>query len=112
MQHPRVYAFLHVPVQAASNNVLADMKREYTKEEFCHVVDFLREKVPGINIATDVICGYPTETEEDFKETLELVEKYKFASLFINQFYPRPGTPAAKMQRIPTKEVRSVKERY
>ncbi|XP_027228047.2 threonylcarbamoyladenosine tRNA methylthiotransferase [Penaeus vannamei] len=107
MQHPRVYAFLHVPVQAASNGVLADMKREYTVEEFCRVVDFLKEKVPGITVATDIICGFPTETEKDFQETIELCRRYKFPSLFINQFYPRPGTPAAKMQRIPTKEVKN-----
>jgi threonylcarbamoyladenosine tRNA methylthiotransferase CDKAL1 len=57
LAHPRVYSFLHVPVQAASNRVLNDMRRLYVKEEFMHVVDFLKEKVPGITIATDVICG-------------------------------------------------------
>lgn len=106
MQHPRVYAFLHVPVQSGSDGVLGEMKREYTIQDFCHVVDFLKERVPGITIATDIICGFPTETEEDFKQTIELCSRYKFPSLFINQFYPRPGTPAAKMQRIPTKEVK------
>ncbi|KAK7077994.1 Threonylcarbamoyladenosine tRNA methylthiotransferase [Halocaridina rubra] len=107
LQLPRVYAFLHVPVQSGSDGVLGDMKREYTAKDFCHVVDFLRERVPGITIATDIICGFPTETEEDFRETIELCRRYKFPSLFINQFYPRPGTPAAKMQRIPTKEVKN-----
>ena len=62
-------------------------------------------RVPGITIATDVICGFPTETWEDFQETVALVERYKFPSLFINQFYPRPGTPAARMKRLPTEEV-------
>ena len=62
-------------------------------------------RVPGITIATDVICGFPTETWEDFEETVALVEEYKFPSLFINQFYPRPGTPAARMKRLPTEEV-------
>lgn len=62
-------------------------------------------RVPGITIATDVICGFPTETWEDFEETVPLVEEYKFPSLFINQFYPRPGTPAARMKRLPTEEV-------
>ncbi|XP_071548928.1 threonylcarbamoyladenosine tRNA methylthiotransferase [Panulirus ornatus] len=64
-------------------------------------------RVPGITIATDIICGFPTETEEDFQETIKLCSQYKFPSLFINQFYPRPGTPAAKMQRVPTKEVKN-----
>lgn len=62
-------------------------------------------RVPGITIATDIICGFPTETEEDFEETIKLVKKYEFPVLYINQFYPRPGTPAAKMKRLPTQEV-------
>lgn len=106
LNHPRVYSFLHVPVQSASDSVLADMKREYCADDFRHVVDFLKDKVPGITIATDVICGFPTETWEDFEETVALVEEYKFPSLFINQFYPRPGTPAARMKRLPTEEVK------
>lgn len=58
-----------------------------------------------MSIATDIICGFPTETEKDFDDTLELCAKYKFPSLFINQFFPRPGTPAAKMRRVDTQEV-------
>ena len=57
MRHPRVYKFLHVPVQSGSDAVLSDMRREYTREHFCDVVDFLREHVPGITIVTDIICG-------------------------------------------------------
>lgn len=64
-------------------------------------------RVPGITIATDIICGFPTETEADFEETMTLCEKYKFPSLFINQFYPRPGTPAAQMKRIPANQVKT-----
>jgi threonylcarbamoyladenosine tRNA methylthiotransferase CDKAL1 len=106
MQDPRVYKFLHLPVQAASNRVLDEMRRQYTKEEFSHVVEFLRENVPGINIATDIICGFPGETQEEFEETLELVSKYQFPALHISQFYPRKGTPAARMKRVPTQEVK------
>ncbi|NXB65660.1 CDKAL methylthiotransferase, partial [Struthidea cinerea] len=101
LNHPRVYAFLHIPVQSASDSVLMDMKREYCVADFKQVVDFLKEKVPGITIATDIICGFPGETDEDFVETMKLVELYRFPSLFINQFYPRPGTPAAKMPQVP-----------
>ena len=61
--------------------------------------------VPDVNIATDLICGFPTETEADFEETMDLVRYYKFPSLFINQFFPRPGTPAAKMPKIPAQDV-------
>uniref|UniRef100_A0A7M5WLE1 tRNA-t(6)A37 methylthiotransferase n=2 Tax=Clytia hemisphaerica TaxID=252671 RepID=A0A7M5WLE1_9CNID len=102
----RVYSFLHIPVQSASNGVLNDMKREYTIQDFKHTVDFLKARVPELTVATDLICGFPTETEEDFGESCKLVEEYQFPSLFINQFFPRPGTPAAKMRRIPTDEVK------
>ncbi|XP_077496580.1 threonylcarbamoyladenosine tRNA methylthiotransferase [Amblyomma americanum] len=102
LSHPRVYSFLHVPVQSGSDPVLNEMRREYTVAQFRSVVDHLRKAVPGITIATDIICGFPTETEDDFEETMRLVQDYKFPSLFINQFYPRPGTPAASMKRIPT----------
>merc|ERR1711921_48534 len=60
----------------------------------------------GITIITDIICGFPTETDDDFQDTMSLCEKYEFPSLFINQFFPRPGTPAAKMRRVPTDEVK------
>ncbi|XP_029799938.1 threonylcarbamoyladenosine tRNA methylthiotransferase isoform X2 [Suricata suricatta] len=101
LNHPKVYAFLHIPVQSASDTVLMEMKREYCVADFRRVVDFLKEKVPGITLATDIICGFPGETDQDFQETVKLVEEYKFPSLFINQFYPRPGTPAAKMPQVP-----------
>ena len=106
LRHPKVYSFLHVPVQSGSDQVLADMKREYTCADFEMVVNFLRERVPGLTIATDIICGFPTETEQDFEETMKLCERHKFPSLFINQFFPRPGTPAARMQKVPTQDVK------
>lgn len=106
LKHPKVYSFLHVPVQSGSDQVLADMKREYTCADFERVINFLQERVPGLTIATDIICGFPTETEKDFEQTMKLCEKYKFPSLFINQFFPRPGTPAARMPKIPTQDVK------
>merc|ERR1719397_1637311 len=107
LNHDRGYSFLHVPVQSGSDAVLLDMKREYTVADFSRVVDTLRAKVPGITIITDIICGFPTETPEDFEDTMNLCRKYKFPSLFINQFFPRPGTPAFKMKRVPTKMVKT-----
>ncbi|CAK9812992.1 Threonylcarbamoyladenosine tRNA methylthiotransferase [Anthophora plagiata] len=106
LSHPKVYSFLHVPVQSGSDQVLADMKREYTRADFEQVVNFLQERVPGLTIATDIICGFPTETEDCFEETMDLCEKYNFPSLFINQFFARPGTPAARMPKVPTQEVK------
>uniref|UniRef100_A0A0V0J187 Threonylcarbamoyladenosine tRNA methylthiotransferase n=2 Tax=Schistocephalus solidus TaxID=70667 RepID=A0A0V0J187_SCHSO len=108
LRHPRVYTFLHVPVQSGSNRVLGAMRREYTVEEFSHVVDFLTKNVNFANpkhkltIATDLICGFPNETEPDFRETVGLVERYKFPVLYVNQFFARPGTPAATMKREAT----------
>lgn len=102
----RVYSFLHVPVQAASNKVLLAMNREYTAEDFRLVADTLQYKVPGMTIATDIICGFPGEDEADFDQTLALIAHYKFAITNISQFYPRPGTPAAKMKRVPTNIVK------
>ena len=107
LNHPNVYKFMHIPVQSGSDAVLRDMKREYNRGDFCRVVDSLRRDVPGVSVATDVICGFPTETEADFDDTLSLCRKYQFPSLFINQFYPRPGTPAASMKRVTsTKDVK------
>jgi threonylcarbamoyladenosine tRNA methylthiotransferase CDKAL1 len=82
------------------------MNREYMIEEFNEVCDFLVENVPDITLATDIICGFPTETEDDFDETLKLVERYKFPVLNISQFYPRPGTVAAKWKKVPTADVK------
>ncbi|KAG7295893.1 hypothetical protein JYU34_020977 [Plutella xylostella] len=106
MRHSRVYKFLHVPVQSGSDQVLADMKREYTRKDFEHVVDYLRKEVPGITIATDIICGFPTETAADHELTVSLCRQYRFPSLFINQFFARPGTPAANMTKVPGQEVK------
>ena len=107
MRHPAVYAWMHIPVQSGSNAVLENMKREYTVEEFRKVCDTLLEAVPGMVIATDIICGFPGETDEQWKETMQLIEDYKFPEVHISQFYPRPGTPAARMKRVPTQIVKA-----
>ncbi|CAI5529937.1 unnamed protein product [Closterium sp. Naga37s-1] len=93
LNHACVYKFLHLPVQSGSNSVLEGMKREYTVEEFCRVVDTLMALVPGLEIATDIICGFPGETAADFQQTMDLIRKYKFAQVHISQFYPRPAFP-------------------
>jgi threonylcarbamoyladenosine tRNA methylthiotransferase CDKAL1 len=67
LNHPQVYGFLHIPIQAASDSVLLEMKREYTRKQFEHIVQYLKGRVPSLTIATDIICGFPTETETDFE---------------------------------------------
>lgn len=106
LRHPCVYSFLHVPVQSGSDAVLTVMNREYTVGEFRTVVDTLTEHVPGMQIATDIICGFPGETDKDFLETISLVKEYKFPQVHISQFYPRPGTPAARMKKVPSTVVK------
>ncbi|CAN6678693.1 unnamed protein product [Malus baccata var. baccata] len=106
LRHPCVYSFLHVPVQSGSDAVLTAMNREYTVSEFKTVVDTLTELVPGMQIATDIICGFPGETDEDFTQTLSLIKEYKFSQVHISQFYPRPGTPAARMKKVPSTVVK------
>ncbi|XP_057973270.1 uncharacterized protein LOC131161488 isoform X1 [Malania oleifera] len=106
LRHPCVYSFLHVPVQSGSDSVLSTMNREYTVSEFRAVVDTLTELVPGMQIATDIICGFPGETDEDFASSLSLVKEYKFPQVHISQFYPRPGTPAARMKKVPSTTVK------
>ncbi|EFJ04620.1 hypothetical protein SELMODRAFT_8473, partial [Selaginella moellendorffii] len=74
--------------------------------EFRKIVDTLTRLVPEIHIATDIICGFPGETSEDFDRIMELIREYTFPQVHISQFYPRPGTPAALMKRVPTLEVK------
>ncbi|XP_063958280.1 threonylcarbamoyladenosine tRNA methylthiotransferase-like [Lytechinus pictus] len=104
LRHPRVYSFLHIPIQSGSDSVLMDMKREYCSDDFRQIVKFLRKEVPHVTIATDIICGFPTESDKDFEETLSLIEEFRFPSVFINQYFPRPGTPAAKWPQVPAQE--------
>ncbi|KAK4391256.1 Threonylcarbamoyladenosine tRNA methylthiotransferase [Sesamum angolense] len=106
LRHPSVYSFLHVPVQSGSDTILTEMNREYTVGEFRTVVDTLIELVPGMQIATDIICGFPGESDGDFEQTVNLVKEYQFPQVHISQFYPRPGTPAARMKKVPSNVVK------
>eukprot|EP00201_Polytomella_parva_P020049 CAMPEP_0175050040 /NCGR_PEP_ID=MMETSP0052_2-20121109/7052_1 /TAXON_ID=51329 ORGANISM="Polytomella parva, Strain SAG 63-3" /NCGR_SAMPLE_ID=MMETSP0052_2 /ASSEMBLY_ACC=CAM_ASM_000194 /LENGTH=652 /DNA_ID=CAMNT_0016314227 /DNA_START=101 /DNA_END=2056 /DNA_ORIENTATION=+ len=107
LQHPNVFKYLHIPVQSGSDPVLDRMNREYTCAEFEEVCDGLLSRVPELELATDIICGFPGETDNDQEATMKLLRKYKFPHCHISQFYPRPGTPAARMKRVPTQVVKS-----
>ena len=108
---PRIYNFIHIPVQAGSNTVLKNMKREYTVESFIDIVDKFRAVHLNINLATDIIVGYPEETDKDFEQSLKVIKKTKPDVINISKFWPRPGTVAAKKHPLPTKLVkeRSIK---
>ncbi|MCD8562107.1 MAG: tRNA (N6-isopentenyl adenosine(37)-C2)-methylthiotransferase MiaB [Acholeplasmataceae bacterium] len=93
-----VMPFFHLPVQSGSNQVLKKMNRHYTKESYLKTLNELKETVPGISVTTDIIVGFPGETEEDFMETMDLVEKAQFEGAFTFVFSKREGTPAAKFE--------------
>ncbi|RIB35438.1 MAG: hypothetical protein BXU00_01590 [Candidatus Nanoclepta minutus] len=92
--HPRILKFFHIPVQSGSNRVLKSMGRGYTIEEFYELVKKIRKRYYEASLATDIIVGYPTETEEDFKKTLEMIEEIKFDVINLSKFWPRQKTPA------------------
>ncbi|WP_221891965.1 tRNA (N6-isopentenyl adenosine(37)-C2)-methylthiotransferase MiaB [Corynebacterium anserum] len=101
---------LHMPLQSGSDRVLKAMKRSYRSTKFLNILDKVRSRIPHAAITTDIIVGFPGETEEDFQATLDVVEKARFASAYTFQYSPRPGTPAAEMEDQVPKQV--VQERY
>ncbi len=100
MDDDRLYRFVHIPVQSGSNDVLGRMRRKYTVERFMELVDDLRSDVPDISIATDIICGFPGETDEDHVKSVELIKELRADTVNITRFSSRPGTDAAKMEQI------------
>lgn len=93
---PKIERFLHLPIQSGSNKVLKDMNRRHTIEEYLELVDEIKEEVPEMRFGTDIIVGFPGETEEDFEKTVELFNKVKFKVAYISIYSPRKGTPAAE----------------
>jgi len=94
---PQICPHLHLPVQSGSNRVLSMMKRTYTREWYVETVKRLQDAIPDIALSTDIIVGFPGETESDFEETMTLLEETRFDSVFSFNFSPRPGTPAAEL---------------
>ena len=97
---------IHLPVQSGSSRVLKKMNRRYTKEQYLELVAKLKAAVPGITMSTDIIVGFPGETEEDFEETLDLVRKVRFDSAFTFLYSIRKGTPAEKYEDQVPEEVK------
>jgi len=102
----KVCEHIHLPVQAGSNNVLKAMNRRYSKEKYLKLVEDIQAAVPGISITTDIIVGFPGETEEDFEHTLDLVKKVKYDNAFTFIYSIREGTPAAKMEEQVPEDVK------
>jgi tRNA-2-methylthio-N6-dimethylallyladenosine synthase len=102
---PRLARYLHLPLQSGSNRILERMNRGYTREHYLRLIDDLREAVPDLALSTDLIVGFPGETDADFAETLEMVERVGYDNVFAFRYSRRPGTPAAAMaDQVPAEE--------
>ena len=106
----KICRHLHLPVQSGSSRILQKMNRRYTKEQYLELTEKIRKAVPGISLTTDIIVGFPGETEEDFQETLDLVRKVRYDSAFTFIYSRRTGTPAASMEDQVPEDV--VKNRF
>ena len=103
---PKIAPYFHLPLQSGSDRILKAMNRTYNRERFLSIVDKLRSKIPGICLSTDVIVGFPSETEEDFRDTLDILDKAKFDMVYAFKYSPREGTPAAKMSEQVSMDVK------
>lgn len=99
--YPKVMEHLHMPLQSGSDEVLRRMKRLYTTDEFRKIVSETRAAMPGVGLTTDVIVGFPGETEAQFDETMALMREIEFDGAYMFHYSPRPGTPAAAMEQMP-----------
>ena len=109
-QSSKICNHIHFPLQSGSTRLLKAMNRQYTKEQYLNLVDKIREKLPDVSLTTDIIVGFPGETEEDFEDTLDVVRKAQFDSAYTFIYSKRTGTPAASMENQIPEDV--VKERF
>jgi len=107
----KMFKFLHIPLQSGSDSVLEDMRRGYKTKDFVEIVEKFRKEIPEILISTDIICGYPTETAEDFQKTLDLMKQLKPNIVNTSKFWAMPKTKAARLKQLASEEIkkRSVK---
>jgi len=96
-KNPKVRRHLHLPFQSGSDRMLAAMNRGYTRDGYMALIEYARGRLPGLNLTSDVIVGYPNETEADFQDTLDLMRRVRFDNLFTFIYSKRPGTPAAEL---------------
>ncbi|WP_455368599.1 tRNA (N(6)-L-threonylcarbamoyladenosine(37)-C(2))-methylthiotransferase [[Eubacterium] cellulosolvens] len=106
-KNDKIYKYLHIPIQSGSNRILTLMNRGNTVDEFLSIINIFRSQFPTISIATDIIIGFPSETQRDFEETLSLIKMIKPDVINISKYAPRPGTEASKMKQLDSKIVAS-----
>jgi tRNA-2-methylthio-N6-dimethylallyladenosine synthase len=107
---PNVMPQLHMPMQSGSDKVLKDMRRSYRSDKYLGIIERVRKAIPDAALSTDIIVGFPGETEEDFQATMNMVSSARFAICYIYQYSKRPGTPAATLPDQVSKEI--VQERF
>ena len=101
-KNPKMFKFLHIPIQSGNDEILKSMNRKYTAEDFIKVVEAFRKEMPEITISTDIIVGFPSETEEQFEDSVKILKQAKPDVLNISRYAAREGTVAAKMKQIST----------
>ena len=94
----KIEKYIHLPAQSGNNRILALMNRRYTRERYLEIIDEIRKKIPNCRITSDFIVGFPSETEQEFEDTMSLVEKVQFDSIFAFMYSKREGTVASKME--------------
>lgn len=104
--HKNIMPYIHLPLQSGSNRILKLMGRRYTKEEYINLFNKLKSNIPNVSITTDIIVGFPNETEEDFNETLDVVNTCKYDGAFTFIYSPREGTPASRMEDSISEEIK------
>ena len=102
----KIAKMIHLPLQSGSTLVLKKMNRRYTKESYLELVEKMKEKIPNVRFSTDIIVGFPEETEEDFEDTLDVVRKVEFEQVFMFIYSKRVGTPAEKMENQVPDEIK------
>jgi tRNA-2-methylthio-N6-dimethylallyladenosine synthase len=105
-KYDNIMPYMHLPVQSGSNSVLKRMNRRYTREQYLEIVHELKKRLPDVFLSTDIIVGFPNETEEEFQDTLSLVKEVGYDSAFTFIYSPRPGTPAARMKDEMSDEIK------
>jgi tRNA-2-methylthio-N6-dimethylallyladenosine synthase len=102
---------LHLPVQSGSNKILADMNRRYTVEKYMDIVDYIRSRDPDFSLTTDLIVGFPNESDDDFRATLDLIKRVKYDNIYSFIYSKRTGTKAAEIDDIISDDVKSQRMR-
>jgi tRNA-2-methylthio-N6-dimethylallyladenosine synthase len=103
---PKIAPFFHLPLQSGSNAILKAMNRTYTREKYLSIAFELKDNIPGIALSTDVIIGFPGESDEDFSDTMDILRKVEFDNVYAFLYSPREGTKAAKMEGFVDREIK------